>query len=98
MKSRAKMAVSVLTVMLVNELPFRICFVCFFKYDHLFLFLSFLGLHLWHVEVPSIGAESELQLPACTTTTPTQDLSHVCNLHHSSWQCWILNLLSEARD
>ena len=20
------------------------------------------------------------------------------NLHHSSWQCWILNLLSEARD
>ena len=25
-------------------------------------------------------------------------LSHVCNLHHSSWQCWFLNPLSEARD
>ena len=26
------------------------------------------------------------------------DLSHVCDLHHSSRQCQILNLLSEARD
>ena len=26
------------------------------------------------------------------------DLSHVCNLHHSSWQCWMLNPLSEVRD
>ena len=26
------------------------------------------------------------------------DQSHVCNLHHSSRQCWILNPLSEARD
>ena len=26
------------------------------------------------------------------------DLSWVCNLHHSSWQCRILNPLSEARD
>ena len=24
--------------------------------------------------------------------------SHVCNLHHSSWQHWILNPLSKARD
>ena len=26
------------------------------------------------------------------------DLSHVCDLHHSSWQRQILNPLSEARD
>ena len=26
------------------------------------------------------------------------DLSHACNLHHSSWQHQILNPLSEARD
>ena len=26
------------------------------------------------------------------------DPSHVCDLYHSSWQCWILNPLSEARD
>ena len=24
--------------------------------------------------------------------------SHVCNLHHSLWQCWFLNPLSEAKD
>ena len=28
----------------------------------------------------------------------TPDLSHVCYLHHSSWQCQILNPLNEARD
>ena len=27
-----------------------------------------------------------------------QDLSHVCNLHYSSWQCWTLNPQNEARD
>ena len=37
-------------------------------------------------------------LPAYTTAIATSDPSHVCNLHHSSWQHQILNLLSEARD
>ena len=37
-------------------------------------------------------------LQAYTTATATWDLNHVCNLHHSSGQCWILNPLSEARD
>ena len=27
-----------------------------------------------------------------------RDPSRICNLHHSSWQHWILNALSEARD
>ena len=35
---------------------------------------------------------------AYTTATATRDPSHVCNLHHRSWQCWILNPLSEDRD
>ena len=26
------------------------------------------------------------------------DLSHICDLHHSSWKCRILNPLNEARD
>ena len=42
-------------------------------------------------------AESELQLLAYATATATWDLSHVCNLHQSSWQCRILNLMSGAR-
>ena len=32
------------------------------------------------------------------TATAVQDLSHICNPHHRSQQCWILNSLSEARD
>ena len=44
------------------------------------------------------GVELELQLPAYATATATQDRSRVYDPHHSSWQHWILNLLSEARD
>ena len=45
-----------------------------------------------------LRVESELQLPAYTTATETQDPSHVCELHHSSWQHQIPNPLSKARD
>ena len=48
------------------------------------------------MEVPRLGVELELQLLAYTRATATPDLSHICDLHHSS--CQILNPLSEARD
>ena len=50
------------------------------------------------MEVPRLGVESELQLLAYTTATATRDLSYICDLYHSSWQCQVLNPLSEARD
>ena len=50
------------------------------------------------MEIPRLGIESELQLPAYVTATAMQDLSHVCDLHHGSQQCQILNPLREARD
>ena len=50
------------------------------------------------MEVPRLGVESELQLPAYDTATAMRDPSHVFDLHHSSWQRRILNPLSEARD
>ena len=40
-----------------------------------FFFFFFLGLHLWHMEVPRLGVESELQLPTYTTATAMQDPS-----------------------
>ena len=45
------------------------------------------------MEVPRLGVKSLL-----ATAIATLDLSHVCDLHHSSRQCWIPNPLSEARD
>ena len=62
------------------------------------LLACFLGPYLEHMKVPRQGVKWELQLPACPTATAAPDLSHVCNLHHSSRQCQILNPLSEARD
>ena len=64
------------------------------------LFFCFWGLYLWHMEVPRLEVKLELQLPAYTTATATAtwDPSHIFDLHHSSWQCQIVNRLSEPRD
>ena len=58
----------------------------------------FLGLHPRHIEIPRLGVKSELQLMATAIATAISDPIRVFNLHHSSWQCWILNPLSKARD
>ena len=42
----------------------------FFKFD-----LFFSGPHLWHTEIPKLGVELELQLPAYTTARATPGLS-----------------------
>ena len=52
-----------------------------------FFFFSFLGLHLWHMQVSRLGAELELQLPAYTTATAMPNPSHILDLHPSLWQC-----------
>ena len=45
----------------------------------------------WHMEVPTLGVKLELYLPSYATFTAMQDLSPVCNLHHSSQQHRIFN-------
>ena len=45
--------------------------------------MVFLGPHPWHMEVPRLGG---------------QIVSLAARLYHNSWQPWILNPLSEARD
>ena len=59
---------------------------------------SFLGPYLWHIEVPRLGVELELQLLAYTTATATWDPSCVFDLLHTLQHRQILNPLSEARD
>ena len=63
-----------------------------------YILLFFLQLHPQHMDVPRLGPESELQLPAYNTATAMPDLSSICDLHHSSQQHQILNPLSKARD
>ena len=63
-----------------------------------FFFFVFLGPHPQPVEVSSLGVELELQPSAYTTATAMRDLSHVCDLPHSSPWHRILNPLREARD
>ena len=79
--------------LLIMHLKYFSVFFSFF-FLKIFLGLYFLG----HTEVPRLGVEWELQLPAYTTVTAKWDLSHVCVLYHSSRQRRILNSLSKARD
>ena len=64
---------------------------------YLFIYFVFLGQHPRRMEVPRLEIQLELSLLAYTPAIATQDPSHVCNLHHSLWQRWILNPLSKAR-
>ena len=72
------------------------------KYSYfLFFFFFFCFSFLFRatpadMEVPRLGVESDLQMPAYATAT--QDLSHICDLHHSSRQRRIPNPLSKSRD
>ena len=50
------------------------------------------------MEVLRPAVEWELYLLAYTIAIVTRDLSHICDLHHSSWQCLIPDPLSEGRD
>ena len=49
-----------------------------------FFFFCLLGPRPWRMEVSRLGVNLELKLPAYTTATAMQDLSHVFSLHHSS--------------
>ena len=85
--------------MKIKEVLERSTFTVFHIHVVFIFYLTFfLELHLKHTEVPRLGVESELQLPTYTTAIAMPDLNHICNLHHSLWQCWILNPLSEAWD
>ena len=52
---------------------------CFRDFSVVFFFLVFLGLYPQHMEVPRLGVESELQLPAYATATAIPDLSYICD-------------------
>ena len=63
-----------------------------------FFFFCFVGVHPWHMKVPRLGVELELQLPASTIDTAMPDPSHICILHCSLQQLQVFHALSEARD
>ena len=80
----------VIKYLFVNQIPYYLKFVV--------VVAAFSGPHLQHMEVPMLGAESELQLLAYTIATAMPNPSHVCDLHHSPQQWQKLNLLNKARD
>ena len=72
------------------------------KEGEFFWFVCFLFFH-YRAALTAYGSsqarvKSKLQLSACATPTAVWDPSHICDLHHSSWQHQIPDPLSEARD
>ena len=60
------------------------------------LFCFVLFFFLWPTPMAYGSSQARGQIRAMAATM--WDPSHVCNLHHSSWQCQILNPLSETRN
>ena len=73
--------------LMLNKLGINASFFFLFSF---FFFFIFLGPQQRHMEVPWLGVQSELQLPAYTTAISMQDPSHICDLYHSSWKHRIL--------
>ena len=78
----------------VSLQPSRAGFLLFLLFFNFF----FKGPHAWHMDVPRLRVELELQLPVYTIATAMRDPNRICDPHHSSWQHRILNSLSKARD
>ena len=71
---------------------------CFLYFILLFIYLFFFC--LFRAAPTAYGSSHARGLigAAAATATATQDASRVCDLHHSSRQCRILNPLTEARN
>ena len=80
----AHLALSPMSVFISCFSPFFLCHSRLSANNHLFLFLSF----LCRAAPRTYGGSQARNRP-----TPMRDPSHVCDLHHSSWQPWILNPL-----
>ena len=65
----------------------------FIIYVLIYCLFVFLGPHLWHR-----GPIRAVAAGLCQSHSNAPDPSHVCDLYHSSWQHWIPNPLSKARD
>ena len=73
------------------------CF-SFFLFFFFLVFVSFLGPHPRHVEVPRLGGRIGAVATGLRHSHRTWDLSCICDLYHSSRQHQILNPLGKARN
>ena len=70
-----------------------------FELKDTFLFFFFIYFLLFRATPAARGSsQTRGQIRAYPTATAMQDLSHVCSLHHRSWQHQIADPLSEPRD
>ena len=95
---------------LISQLPSQILYIIYpfrwltHRYVHCLSYISSLFFfffswpQLWHMEVPKARGQTGTAVRAYTTATATPDTSHICNLHCSLRQRWILNPLTQARD
>ena len=81
---------------IIETFPYKINLHSFFSFSFLFFFL-------FRTAPAAYGSFQNrgwirAAVAAYTTNTAIQDPSSICNQHHCSQQCWILNPMSGARD
>ena len=67
----------------------------FFNFIYLFVFLGH-TCSIWRF--PDSGSNRSCSHWPIPQPQQLRDPNCICHLHHSSWQCWILNPLSKSRD
>ena len=72
--------------------PWWVITTCFFFFFFLCLFRAAPAAY------GSSQARGRIEAAATATATATPNPSHICDLHHSSQQHWILNPLGKARN
>ena len=73
-------------------------YICDEDKSSILKYFNFLGLHLWHMEVPRLGVKLGLQLQAYTTVAATPYTSHICDPTALAATLNLLNPLSKAGD
>ena len=83
-------------VVIINIITVAVITLNFFFFFFFFFFLF--RAEPSALEALRLGVQLNSELPTYTTATRTPDPSCACDPRHSSWQCWILNPLIQARD
>ena len=95
---------TILDLVASNQFLFGPQWLCHLFKIHLFIIIDIFLFVCFFRAAPTAYEVSQArgQIGAAATGlyhgTATLDMSHVCNLHHSSWQCRIPNSLNKARD
>ena len=84
-------------ILLLTQLVYGLWIYSCYNNEQIFFFFFFWLFRAAPMAYGSSQARGQIRAAAANLHDSHRNAS-ICNLHHSSWQCWILNPLRETRD